>query len=382
MKTNSKSRRRPDAERSVVRLAAGDPGSSVVELEGGGWTFEAIAQVYDTVNDHLMLFAPGSGTKTVDERVRAGRVKIHDGHPYAAGPSSTLGVVLEAEERSVGAGRGLWYKGRLSADAGSVATKLREGIIDENSLELVVLRESRAEVPIDRVPPQARRWCEMSPAGLAIVRRIDEWMWKAIGLVSDSSQGVRALLCPRVTTYADLPVSAALAWDPEGAVVRLAAYGSTPERRNELAGAFVLRALGGGAIPYRVPIADVVDGELVVVRQALEDAYARLAAEPSDVAVVAARHLARYEARLTSGANGAQDSAGTEDGEDAEVAPAATPPEPATSDPEDAPPTGPVGSPEPQPPSATATGEAAEAALRAHRLRQLQLDALRAEIGA
>lgn len=385
--TTKRPARRPDGERSFCRLAAGGlgPPSTLKEAEGGGWTFEMAAQLIGVVNDHLMRFSSGSGAKTIAERVADGRVKIVKGHPYAAGPADTCGRVFSAEERVVelqsGPVRAVAAECFLDASEAETASKLKSGVIDECSLELHVLRETRAEVSIDVVPPQARRWCEMTSGGLAIVRQIEEWMWLSVGLVANSSQGVRSLLCPRVLPFADLPVSSSTPWDAEGALVRLAAYGSTPGRLRDLAGAFVLRARAGDGIPYRVPIGDVVDGELVIVREAIEEAYARLAAEDKDVALPAIRVLARYEARLTSNVTVPETVTGTDDGQDAVVAPA-PPPEAATSDPESSPPTGPTGSPEPQSPTATATDLAAEAADREQRLRQLQLDALRAEVEA
>ncbi|HAX82643.1 MAG TPA: hypothetical protein DCY40_08765, partial [Actinobacteria bacterium] len=205
-------------ERLPVKLqAVGD-----VDKKDGGWVYSALAQFYELVNDRLMFFVYGSGLKTIAERVPTGRVKIHSGHPYDPNAATILGKVIEARETR-GDG-GVWYRGYLSGSEEKVATKLLEGVIDENSLELFVLREADREVEIADVPEHVRRWIRVEPNGKTLVREIREWRWDAIGLVSSSSQGRRALLDPpTMIPFDDLPLaSATTAWDPKAAAARVA----------------------------------------------------------------------------------------------------------------------------------------------------------------
>lgn len=281
--------RRPDPERLRMTLAELDEPEETEDATG--WVYGANAQSYNTVNDRLMLFRPGSGKKTIAERVPKGRVKIHDGHPWDPNSDTIVGRVLSAEETNLG----VRYQGFLSASEETLVQKIRERTIDENSLELHVLLETPAEVEIAAVPEHVRKWVHLSSSGKAVVRGIDEWMWTAIGLVSRSSQGSPAILeDPRVVTFQDLPVvtSGAPAWDPDAVHARLSAW--------SVGGRPVPQAfLGYPGSPLGVPIADVLDDQLVVTPEALRHALEALRSiEDPTLLATAARHLGRYEEKL------------------------------------------------------------------------------------
>lgn len=291
----------PDPERVTVRLAQ----VTIDPAKEGGFMYKALAQVYNTVNDRLMIFRQGGAKKTIKERVKTGRVKIEDGHPWDRTSESTVGLVIDAEERP----DGLYYTGFLSKTEEDLVVKMQEGIIDENSLVLYVLREGIAEVDISEVPEMARPWVSMSPAGKAQVREVKEWVWLAIGLLPASSQGMPCLVDPpRVIPYQDLPLGTSTsAWDPDAAAARVAAWAVDPRSGEtnyaRLASAYLTRGKGQGRPALLGQIADIVDGELVVIPKALEAAYGELEEllekDPLSLAS-AARSIGRYEGRLRS----------------------------------------------------------------------------------
>ena len=288
--------RTSDPERVPVKL------ESVTLTEGeGGYVFGGLAQAYNIVNDKLMIFRAGSGLKTIAERVALGKVKIHDGHPRDPNSDTIVGRVLSAAEGP----QGVTYQGFLSATEKGLATKMQERIIDENSIELYVLRERPLEIALDSVPIQSRRYVDIAPSGLAIVREVLEWQWLAVGLVSCSSQGIRGILeTPKMIPYQDLPLAARrTAFDALAARGRVEAWaGRGAESSARLSRAFLARAgYEGDRAKFAGLIADVVDGELVVVPGALDAAYAELETlfkEKPEILAAAARSIGRYEGRL------------------------------------------------------------------------------------
>lgn len=366
--------RNPDPERVRVALSA----VGEVEERRGGFIFRAEAQAYGIVNDRLMLFLPGSGLRTVRERVPAGRVKIHDGHPYDPNSDTIAGRVLSAQETS----SGVTYEGFLSSTEEKLATKITEGVIDENSIELHVLREMPMEVDPSEVPEHARRYCEMTSGGKAIIRGIREWMWLAVGLVSGSSQGHRAIIdTPRVVPFQDLPLSRVREpWDPAAAALRVREWverpGVNPDHRPALLSRAYLCRAGSG---FELQIADIAadSGELVVVPEALNAAAARareLMETDPETALALARHIGRYEARLTSGPIEVH-TTHNEPGEQPPQDPAEEPIPAADDEPEDLSTT--AHEPASQPLTADADAEAAQQRqnqLREMRLRQAELN--------
>jgi hypothetical protein len=376
-----KYRANPDPELITVHLAAG---LKLDKAKEGGWTYPAIAQVYNQVNDRLMIFKSGGAKKTIKERVKTGRVKIEHGHPWSMDKSAktTCGLVLDAEEKP----DALYYTGFLSKTEGDLVTKMEEGIIDENSLVLYVLQEGVAEVEISEVPEMSRTWVTLTPKGKAQVRLIKEWAWLAIGLLPASSQGVPCLIDPpRLVPYQDLPLAAvSTAWDASAAAARVAAWATDPRNGEmnhaRLASGYLARGAGQGSPAYLGGIADVVNGELVVVPHALESAYRELetmfGGEPAALAA-AARTIGRYEGRLLTGdTDGADDLASSSSvvtDEQAQGRPATPPAQELGSSP----------TPVPARPASPPAGPLADrsAQERAAKLRSLQVDLLSLELG-
>jgi hypothetical protein len=293
-----------------VRLAAQ---FEDIEETDAGWTFQMWAQFFGVVNDRLWVFRKGCARKTIAERVKTNRVKVHDGHNWSMDTRGTLGRVLSAREEATGGAGfgGIRYTGFLSRSHEDVAQKLADGTISENSLELYRMKTRCIEVPLDQIPPHRMDWVELTPEGQAKVLEITEMMWLAIGLVSGSSQDRGALIeAPVVVSYQDLPVALGR-WDPEGARERIAEYshlGADDTDWAALGRAHLVQLSGGRCLGL---IADIDDsGRLAVNPQALGSAYAEVAAEleghlrdPAAVRQTLAscsEMLARYSSKLTA----------------------------------------------------------------------------------
>ncbi len=83
-----------------VCLAAEVTSPNLSKAQNGGWTYQAMAQIYKKPNRHLFYFFPGSGARTIKSRVPSKSIKIHDGHPKGhltdAPVSATFGFVAGA----------------------------------------------------------------------------------------------------------------------------------------------------------------------------------------------------------------------------------------------------------------------------------------------
>lgn len=284
---------RPRAEPTRLTLAA--QFEDITESDAG-WTFSMWAQFYNLVNDRGWLFFNGSFAKTIRERVSKNRVKVHDGHNWMQNATNTIGRVLSAEEKP----RGCRYVGFLTRSQEATAEKLSDGTMDENSVEVTITKAEKIERPLDQVPERIRPFVEITTEGLAVLTGIREVLWWDVGLVSKSSQDRPALIdAPVAVSFQDLPVSLSR-WDPEGARERVADW-ATGGDIARLSRAHVLQLPGGECFGQ---IADVVDGDLVVVAGALDDAVKRVAEglsgvlADSEIAIAmaaAGRHLGRYD---------------------------------------------------------------------------------------
>lgn len=276
--------------------------------EDGQFEFTAIAQFFDIVNDRLMVFRHGSFAKTIAENVMSGsgRVKINDGHSHSS--ASTLGTVIEAEERS----EGVWYRGLISSTEESIFTKMREGHVDENSIEFFSIREGTTRVALEEVPTGTPLWDRAKGDDTVEAREMLEVAWVGIAVLPFSSQGRRALLeTNSAVPFQDLPVaSASTSWDPKGAAERLAAWAgkvsmpSRPDTPNyaRLSRGFLLRGpVKDGAPQLLGQIADVIDGKLVVVPDAIDAALEQIGnvehVTGPDV-VACAQNAGRYTQKL------------------------------------------------------------------------------------
>lgn len=310
-----------------------------VQETDAGWTFSMWAQFFGIVNDRAWRFRKGSFAKTIRERVKTNRVKIHDGHNWSGNATDTIGRVLQAEEQP----EGVRYKGFLNRSHEAIASKLADGTISENSVEIYRFKSICIDVSLDEIPKQCRGWVEITPDGKARIQEVTEVMWLAVGLVSGSSQDKGAVIePPTLVSYQDLPVKMGR-WDPEAARQRIQEYAASGEGVDyaALSRAHLVQLSSGECLGQ---IADIdEDGRLVVVAEALGSAYADVAAHLGahlrDSEAVrltlfgAADRLARYTAKLGGGLTSPSDSGIGRDDTGAEAPPAPQAAEPRASTP-------------------------------------------------
>jgi hypothetical protein len=244
----------------------------------GQYEYVAKAQLYNRPNDRVMVFQKGCFANTIRLNVRSGKVTIKNGHCGSSADGS-IGTMVEAWETD----EALLYKGLLSSTAADVATKLREGHVRENSIEMIPISEDRTMVSLGDVPVGAYIYDQPTRDG-----KIEAIMWtevalQGIALLSDSSQGVDAIigLGSAITAPSGVNLSSA-AWDPGGASERLAEWAQTEpkwsaDRRPNyarLAAGHVYRCHDkSGSIVLLGQVADVVGGRLTVFKDAYDAAY-------------------------------------------------------------------------------------------------------------
>jgi hypothetical protein len=275
----------------------------------GRLVFSAIAQFFNKVNDRIMVFRPGSFAKTIRERVPSGGVPIRDWHLKSI--DHTIGGVIEAEERA----EGVWYRGVISAAEQDKATKIEEGFIPQNSVEVFVLNEGVTRAPFEEIPEAGKTWIgehEISDDGTVGAREILEVSWRGVGLLTDSSQDRTALLGSSFSIpYQDLPLASHLeSFDAGGAADRVLAWASLES--GAVNWALVARAyLARGPIVDGKPqmlgqIADIIDGKLVAVPRAFDRACAEIeereGVSPRDL-LECAKIAGRYELRAERARN-------------------------------------------------------------------------------
>ncbi len=110
----------------------------VVDEDGAG-AVEGYASVFGNIDQDGEIVERGAFTKTLNERVPAGKVKFVDFHNSLTSSEEILGVVEEAKEDE----RGLWFKARLSETerAQNVRTKIKENILDSLSIGYDVIED-------------------------------------------------------------------------------------------------------------------------------------------------------------------------------------------------------------------------------------------------
>ena len=295
--------------------------------DDGQFEARVVAQFFDHPNDQFMVFQRGAFRKTL-EGVGSGRVKVNYHHLYGS-VDAAVGTVVAGEEARVGLVADLL----ISSKSGELATKMEEGHVDEMSIEFHPVREGTISVPLAEMDDAARWYVEQSGSayappvldgGVVPHRLILEAAWVGLAITPRSSQGKRALIpvgsgVPSVDTdmrlgsipFADLPIAnPGVEWDPEQAAARVQEWagivcqpGNTSCNSARLALAHLCRGWSPTGEPLMSAlIADVVDGALVVVPQALKAARESL---PPHAPGKVLETLSRYEAKAKGSAAGA-----------------------------------------------------------------------------
>lgn len=101
-------------------------------------TLEGYASVFNNEDYGGDVVAPGAFANSIGERLAKGDIKLVDSH-RVYNTSGIIGVVVEAKEDSTG----LWFRARFSsvAEAQSVRTKVKEGVLDALSFGYFTIRE-------------------------------------------------------------------------------------------------------------------------------------------------------------------------------------------------------------------------------------------------
>ncbi len=261
----------------TVSLAVEITSPDLTKVHGGGWTYGAIAQLYKRVNQHLLYFFPGSGTKTIQERVPRSAVKIESGHPGMwpanADVASTIGFVQTAEERQ----SSMRYTGFLSKSSEEAADKIADRTITENSMVVVVMTRVPKSVDIQSVPEVSREFVSLDKDGNATVTGVKEYRWETVGLVPGSSQDFNAIISPptMVGSVAGLSVGSS-PWDTSVALSSLRRWGG--ENPVKLSQAYLAQWYDedGELILAGQVATPAIDGQLVVNVDSIPSAFADL----------------------------------------------------------------------------------------------------------
>lgn len=116
-----------------------DIGLKFIESEDGAGYIEGYASVFGNVDNEGDVVEKGAFSKTIQERLEAGKIKFVDFHNSTRDSEDILGVVEEAEEDE----HGLKFKAKLSETerAQNVRKKVQEGILDALSIGYDVIED-------------------------------------------------------------------------------------------------------------------------------------------------------------------------------------------------------------------------------------------------
>ncbi len=257
----------PDFERIVLpadfKLLRDGPDESFVE---------GYANVFGNLDHNGDVVRPGAFKKTIQERVSRGLVPFLDSHQWDA--AHTIGTVTEAHEDQ----KGLRFRARMSnaPSAREIRQKMLEGHIRRLSIGFVAVRESY----------ERGDGASNSDDGLGaalsrrktIVRHLHE-----VKLFEISAVPIAANEAATITTvksavpYQDLPLAdRARRWDGEAARARIAAWAGGAEDLPKMNWARYRRAFlwydrdnADQISAYKLPIADVIGGDLMALPRAV-----------------------------------------------------------------------------------------------------------------
>lgn len=243
--------------------------------------FKGLASVFGSLIQAWVptIIQPGAFTKTLAERQR--RIKLlwqHDDH-------EPIGLPVELTETS----QGLEVTGRLSMTqrGRDALILLRDGVLDALSIGFDAIVE---ELQKDTQGNVTR-----------FLKEIKLWEISLVTWGADPQATILDVYSAQ--PYQDLPLAPpAYVWDPEAAEARVRAWAQASERPNDRyrrAFAWIDRSNPEAFEAHRLPLADIVDGQLAIVPAALEVAQACLPALPPADRQAIAETLQRYRAKAT-----------------------------------------------------------------------------------
>lgn len=244
--------------------------------------FEGYAAVFNNEDLGGDIIEPGAFKKTLKENPKMPILWQHD-------PREPIGVTLEAYEDE----RGLKVKGQLNLET----TKGREAyaLLKQGALKGL-------SIGYDAIK-------ELWEGTVRRLKEIRLWEWSLVTFPMNPQAQVTAVKA--VVPFQDLPLASEdRSWDADAARARVARWAGGPEKENidwaKYRRAFLWydseNADNFGA--YKLPIADVIDGELRAVPRAIYAAAAAIQGArggvnipDSDIPAIK-RHLERYYKKL------------------------------------------------------------------------------------
>lgn len=257
-------------------------------------TVEGYASTWDRDEDGDVI-VKGAFKKTIQERVPTGQVKLLDSHRWDS--QHVLGTVVEAREEE----RGLWIKAVFAStpDAQAVRQKILEGHLNRFSIGFEILRDEIRRDPDGKV-----------------TRYIYEVKLYEVSVVPfPANENAVIVAAKAVVPFQDLPLADRdRVWDSDAAVQRVRRWASSDGsgEKDKIDWSRYRRAFvwydadnpeNFGS--YKLPIADVIDGQLRAVPRAIFAAAAAVQGArggvdvPEDDLPAIRRHLARYYEKLS-----------------------------------------------------------------------------------
>jgi HK97 family phage prohead protease len=288
----------PDTERSIIPVEwkfVSEPNSD----DGG--TVEGYASVFLSRHESGDRVMPGAFRKTIKERVKAGMVPYLDSHQWDA--AHTVGTVTDASEDS----KGLQYRAKLSKapSAQDLRLKMIEGHIKRNSIGFMPVRESYE--PYD--PETGETFDSKTKSKSAMMGRsiheIKLYEISAVPLADDPNATIQQV--KSAVPFQDLSLASRdRAWDASAARSRVESWAGGEKvnfARYRRAFLWYDRAKPDEIGSYKLPIADVIDGELTAIPRAIFAAAAavqgaRGGAELDGDEEAVKAHLNRYYEKM------------------------------------------------------------------------------------
>jgi len=223
-------------------------------VDGEPGVLEGYASTFGNVDQGGDVVMPGAFTKTINERVATGRVKLLSGHSWD--PNDVLGTVREAREDA----KGLWFKAEMSqaSDVANIRQKLIEGHLDRLSIGY-----------------SAIKWSYEKDDNEDSIRKLEEIRLYEVSVVPFPMNEEAAVTNVKGEFY-DLPLAPMeTEWDAEAALERVREFTQAKESPNYRYEKAFLSVNGEKAHTldgYSELIADVIGNRMVVIPAAIIDA--------------------------------------------------------------------------------------------------------------
>lgn len=227
---------------------------------------EGYANIFGNLDHNGDLVRPGAFKKTIQERVSKGLVPFLDSHQWDA--AHTIGTVVDAREDH----KGLHFRARLSnaPSAQDVRQKMLEGHIKRLSIGFAPVRES-----YERAEDTGR---DAGAARKSIVRHLHEVKLFEVSAVPIAANEEATITNIKAAVpFQDLPLAEReREWDADAARKRVAHWAGGGEQASKINWTRYRRAFlwydrekAEQVEGYKLPIADLINGELRAIPRAI-----------------------------------------------------------------------------------------------------------------